>query len=83
MWPGGLSFPLADHMNCLLSGGIRSHLWASGLTESLASFSVSGLDARLTCSYGKRKENTVSKWSLNGRSLHVSGFSFATKDNRV
>lgn len=37
MRPWGLSFPLADHMNRLLSGGIRSHLRALGLIESHSS----------------------------------------------
>ena len=34
MRPRGLSFPLADHMNRLLSGGIRSVLRPLGLLES-------------------------------------------------
>lgn len=67
MRPRGLSFPFADHMNRLLSGGIRSYLRPLGLLEShlsLVFFSVcqgKTLSVHFDRSYVKRDENGTSK----------------------
>lgn len=78
MRPRGLSFPLADHMNCLVSGGIRSYLGPPGLLETHSThfFSLC-LKVRHCLSISpalvlRKHMSTVKKWNKNNHRVLAS-----------